>query len=325
MAPETVFAQPPVALASTLRAVLCMPPAVPPIASLAEWRRRDREAASCAPVDHATLAGFAADRIGYAFASGYQAALRALDPSLGVVASFCASEQGGAHPRAIEATLRRSDGHWVLDGGKRWATLAPIAEVLLVVASTGIVEGRNQLRLARVASARTGVAVETMPAPAFAPEIPHGEIRFTGVLLTDDEVLPGDGYERYLRPFRTIEDVHVHAALLAYLVRVARQQEWPFEIAEELVALLGAVHGLAREDPSAPEVHVALGGVLRLGRPLFDRVDGLWRPEDPAGRDRWLRDSALFGVAEHARAARLASAWARLAGEEPRPPTEESA
>lgn len=32
------------------------------------------------------------------------------------------------------------------------------------------------------------------------------------------EVLPGDGYDDYIKPFRTLEDVHVHLALGAFLL-----------------------------------------------------------------------------------------------------------
>ncbi len=300
--------------ADALHAILCQATALPPVASLAEWRARDRAAATRArtAIEHAVLGGFAADRVGYAFASGYQAALRALDPSLIGIASLCASEAGGAHPRAIQSTLRRSDGAWLLDGSKRWATLAPAADVLLVVASTGAVDGRNRLRVVRVARLREGVTVEAMPAVPFAPEIPHGALTLAGVRVTDVEILDGDGYDRYLKPFRTLEDVHVHAAVLAYLVRVARQQGWPREVTEELVALLTALHALASADPAAPEAHVALGGVLHLSRVLLDRVGGLWHPADAVGRERWLRDTALFGVAERARTARVAAAWNRL-------------
>src|SRR4051794_29963976 len=65
------------------------------------------------PIDEALLGGADADRAAYAFAAGYQAALRALVPSLprDAMASLCATEQGGAHPKNIRTTLAaRADG-----------------------------------------------------------------------------------------------------------------------------------------------------------------------------------------------------------------------
>ena len=62
-------------------------------------------------------------------------------------------------------------------------------------------------------------------APAFATnpsngllEIPHAEVGLDRVRVEASAVLPGDGYADYVKPFRTIEDAHVHCALLGYLV-----------------------------------------------------------------------------------------------------------
>ena len=92
------------------------------IASLADWWARHRALAAreARPFDQALLGGFAADRLGYAFASGYQAALRALVPDLPPdrVASLCVTERGGASPRAITTLLTaRAEGGYRLDGG----------------------------------------------------------------------------------------------------------------------------------------------------------------------------------------------------------------
>ena len=79
------------------------------------------------PVDRAIAGGAAVDRLGYAFAAGYAAALHALVPELErppVLASLAATEEGGAHPRAIRTTLTREGDHWRLSGHKRWVTLA---------------------------------------------------------------------------------------------------------------------------------------------------------------------------------------------------------
>ncbi len=51
-------------------------------------------------VDRALAGGSAADRLGYAFASGYTEALRALVPGLTGVAALCATEEGGNQPRS---------------------------------------------------------------------------------------------------------------------------------------------------------------------------------------------------------------------------------
>jgi hypothetical protein len=303
-----------------LHRVLAGPTEVPPLTDLAAWWARHRHAARGfkSPIEQAIAGGFAADRMGYAFASGYVSALRALVPSAPAeqIAVLCATERGGAHPRAIETSLHSSgDGRLLLSGRKRWTTLASQAEVLLVVAVANITEsGRKRLRLVRVGAHAPGVTVTPMPAPPFAPEIEHAEVSLDEVAVAPADVLPGDGYDDYLKPFRTLEDCHVHAAALAYVLRVARQYEWPRGFAEQLAGLLVAVRALAGQDPRSPEVHVALSGVLQSSRRLLDSGSGYWERVEPEVRARWERDLALFAVAEGARAQRAERAWERLAG-----------
>src|SRR5262245_6416593 len=57
--------------------------------------------------ERAAAGGFASDRLGFAFATGYQAALVALCPELPAdhVSGLCATEEGGNHPRAIQTRL----------------------------------------------------------------------------------------------------------------------------------------------------------------------------------------------------------------------------
>ena len=117
----------------------------PRVDTLAAWwaatgAHRERNAI---PIDRALVLGACADRLGFAFAAGYSAALAALVPSTEGVATLCATEEGGAHPRAIKMTLANGE----LDGHKKWATIGDRAASLLVVASIGTdAAGKNRLR-----------------------------------------------------------------------------------------------------------------------------------------------------------------------------------
>ncbi len=79
------------------------------ITSLAEFKTLldEKTRPFSLPMDRAVAGGFLADRIGYAFAAGYEAALRRLAPDLpeGPIVSLCITEKEGAHPRAIKARL----------------------------------------------------------------------------------------------------------------------------------------------------------------------------------------------------------------------------
>lgn len=256
--------------------------------------------------------GFAADRLGYAFASGYTEALGALVPSLrGVKAALCATEKGSAHPRSIETRLEAIEDRYRLQGSKSFVTLGEAAEELLVVASAGLDDhDRNRLKVVRIPRDRDGVRLEALPPTPFVPEIPHAKLVLEGARVNADEVLEGDGYETYLKPFRTVEDIHVHAALVGWLIKVGRRFGWPRERIEDLSEVASALFPLALVDPLDAAVHVTLGGILRRTRTIVDALD--WSIVDDDTRTRFERDKPLLNVASKARDTRLETAWARL-------------
>jgi acyl-CoA dehydrogenase len=282
-------------------------PVVAPMDSLDDWWTRHQAVAERieASVDVALAAGFDADRVGYAFGSGYCAAGHALfSGTAGRRIALCATEEGGVQPGAIQTRL--SEGR--LNGQKRFVTFGSHAEVLLVVCSVGERDGRNLLAVVAI-EPRPGVVIEPLPATPFVPEIPHAAVRFENVAVTPEEVLPGDGYSAYLKPFRTVEDAHVFAALLGMLIRIGRGS-WTTGTVERLLACAAAVRELALADSSSRAVHAALGGTLKQCVEVIDALD--FEAVDAATRSRWERDRRLLKVASSARTARLAAAWERL-------------
>ena len=293
---------------------------VPAQASVAAWwpRWRDGAARADTPAAQALLGGFDADRVGWAFASGYQAALRALLPELPIaaVAAFCVTEESGNRPRDIRTRIQPlADGRVAIDGAKRWTTLGPHSSLLLVVGALPGDGPRPQLKLARVATGTPGMQLLPMPETRFVPEVPHARVQLDGVVVDADALLPGDGYERYVKPFRSIEDIHVTLAVLAYLLREARQRAWPRGFAERLCAALVTLVALSEAAADAPTTHVALAGTLAQAHALYEEAGTLWAQcgDDPAAQ-RWRRDAALFAVAGTARSQRAARAWERLQG-----------
>jgi alkylation response protein AidB-like acyl-CoA dehydrogenase len=296
------------------------PTDVPERSSVAQWWPRWRDGAALAqdPAAMALLGGFDADRVGWAFAAGYQAALRALLPELpaATVAAFCVTEEGGNRPRDIATRIApAAGGGWMIQGAKRWTTLGPDSNLLLVVGAlqTPAADGRPQLRVARVPAGAPGLQLLPMPATRFVPEVPHARVQLDGVAVGADALLPGDGYDGYVKPFRSIEDTHVTLAVMAYLLREARARAWPAAFAERVCAVMALLAGLAEAPAEAPATHVALAGALALAHALYDEAGTLWarQPDDPAAQ-RWQRDAALFAVASSARTQRAARAWERL-------------
>ena len=181
-------------------------------------------------VDRAIAQGFASDRLGMAFAGGYCSAMIALGaPDDGTPSALCATEDEGGHPRAIKTRLESGR----VTGTKRFVSFGTFAKHLLVVASEGASEGRNRLRVVQVAA--SDVTLDPGMELPFVPEVPHASVVLENVA---GQVLPGDGYERYLKPFRTIEDLHVNAAVLAYLLNVGLRFGWSNAAKEDLLAAL---------------------------------------------------------------------------------------
>jgi acyl-CoA dehydrogenase len=270
-----------------------------------------------APADLALAGGFRADRLGFAFASGYHAAHRSLFPMLpgDKPCALCATEPGGAHPSAIQTKLTDTGSGWKLSGAKTFVTLGTRAELLLVVATEGQdAQGRNRLRMVAVDAKRSGVHVAALPELPFVPEIPHAELTLEDVAVASNEVLPGDGYARYLKPFRTVEDCHVHLAALGWLFQVARRSGWPEPLREELLALAVMMRGLAQADPADSTTHLALGGALALAKQAIEKCEPLWAQTDATTRERWARDKKLLDVAGKVRAKRLEAARQRASG-----------
>ncbi len=281
------------------------------------WRRHQTLAARFpAPADLALAGGFRADRLGFAFASGYHAAHRRLFPQLPAdrPIALCATEPGGAHPNAIETRLTDTGAGPRLSGAKTFVTLGTRAELLLVVASEGQdAQGRNRLRMVAVDAKRPGVRLSGLPELPFIPEVPHAELTLEDVAVAPEDVLPGDGYARYLKPFRTVEDCHVQLAMLGWLLQVGRRSGWPEDVREELLALAVMMRGLSLADPSDAATHVALGGGLALTkRAVLERCEPLWERADATTRERWARDRVLLGVAGKVRAKRLEAARQRI-------------
>ncbi len=288
------------------------PPSVSFEGPAAWWAsHQSRTVAFEAPIDRAIVGALAVDRVAWAFAGGYVSALQQMIPALGRAdfASLAATEEGGAHPRAIQTTL----GGGRLRGGKRWVTLpghegAPSTFFVVARRPEADAAGRPQLALVRVRSDAPGVLVTRSSAP-FVPELSHGELALD-VAVEESDVLPGDGYADYLKPFRTVEDLHVHGALVGLMLGYAQRVDGPKPPRERLLAALVGIRSLALADPKSPAVHLALAGVISSVESARRELEPCFLGLDDATRAAWTRDAVLFSVANKARAARLEAAWA---------------
>jgi len=267
-------------------------------------------------MDMAVTGGFFADRVAFAFAAGYHAALHKLVPGLphGTVVSLCVTEKDGNHPRAIKSRLEPVKGNdapaWRLNGKKQFVTCAAEAELLLAAASTGTGrDGKNRLKLVVLERHMPGIGIEVMKDLPFVPEISHGTVQLNDVVIEDSNILPGDGYTSYIKPFRTLEDLHVNGAILGYLFRTAMQFNWPRETGEHILCLITTAAALSDSDPSLASLHIVTAGFLAQTKRLIADIEPLWNNVGHGIKTAWDRDKALMDIAENARTRRLHTAW----------------
>ena len=278
-----------------------------PAASLEDWYAALLErTGEAGPFALAVLGGRLAATPGLAFLAGYQGALRALWPaaprSLG---ALCVTENRSTRPADLQTRL--SGLH--LSGRKDFVTAAEAADWLLVAARTESQGQSPRMAVGVVRAGAPGSRLEPLPALPLMPDIGHACLYLEQVPC---ELLPGDGWDSYVKPFRTIEDLHVLAAVAAWLYGVGADNAWPRDLLLRLLALLGGCAEAARHNPSAPQTHVLLAGLFAQFHSLGAELDGAFAAGSQHWAQLWQRDRSLLELARAARQTRLQKALQAL-------------
>ncbi|WP_085683246.1 MULTISPECIES: acyl-CoA dehydrogenase family protein [unclassified Pseudomonas] len=257
---------------------------------------------SVTPFELAVAGGRRMTSPGLAFLVGYQAALRMLwpsaPPSLG---ALCATEQRSLRPADMQTRLTDLR----LTGQKDFVTAGDAADWLLIAARSEQPGESPRLSLAVVYPGEPGVRVEKLPALPLMPDISHGRLHLDEALC---ELLAGDGWDAYVKPFRTLEDVYVLSAMTAWLYGVGQDGGWPQPLQLRLLALLAGCSEVSRQPPNNPAGHVLLGGLFAQFDGLKAEVDQAMRDGNPEWAAMWQRDQSVMQLAAGARAKRLAKA-----------------
>ena len=221
--------------------------------------------------------------------------------------ALAATENKSAHPRDIHTRVSEAS---VITGVKSFVTLGNLANTILVVARMDALQpdGRPDLRLCSVPASAAGVTREQLPATPFAPELPHARVTFENA---QGELLPGDGYAHYLKPFRTVEDLWVHVALCAWLWGMASRDGWGDAYIADARAAIDDAAALMALDPAAPATHLALGALIDRARDLTERA--AFSASAATEKALFERDRPLLWVAERARTKRLSKVRAAIA------------
>lgn len=305
----------PVSDAELVRHLLRDPPLATPRDGLDGWKAalHDLRLAWPDPANCAVIAGLHAPSVAFAFAAGYQCAIARLTGSAAGFAALCVAERGGNRPRDMNCRLEASGGGLRLNGEKSHVTGGTHADTLYVAASAGVdANGRNRIRLLRVPAHSLGITIRRLPDLVFVPELPHASVSFSGVLVEESALLPGDGYERYVKPFRSIEDIHVELALLGHMLRQTRAMPGSEPLQARLLGQIALLRTIAAMPPEDAATHLLLAGNRQVFEELLAALEAAWQAGNPEFHALWTRDRALLAVAGTARAARTAKAWEQL-------------
>lgn len=279
-------------------------------AGLEDWYARllARLGATPQPFDLALMGGLQAATPGLAFLAGYQAALRMLWPAAPWTAgALCVTENRSTRPADMSTRIY---GLYI-SGRKDFVTAAECADWLLVAAREDSAEQAPRLALGVVRQGAPGVRVEPLPALPLMPDIGHARLHLD---QAQGERLAGDGWDDYVKPFRTLEDVHVLAAVTAWLFGVGRECAWPQALSLRLLALLAGCAEVARQAPNAPVTHLLLAGLFAQQQALADELDAAFAAGPAHWAELWQRDKGLLRIAEAARSKRLDKARQIVAG-----------
>jgi alkylation response protein AidB-like acyl-CoA dehydrogenase len=279
-------------------------------AGLEDWYARllARLGGTPQPFDLALVGGLQAATPGLAFLAGYQAALRMLWPAAPWTAgALCVTENRSTRPADMNTRIEGLQ----ISGRKDFVTAAEGADWLLVAAREEDDGLPPRLALGVVRQGAPGMRIEALPALPLMPDIGHARLHLDQAQC---ERLAGDGWDDYVKPFRTLEDVYVLTAVSAWLFGIGRESGWPGALLLRLQALLAGCAEVARQAPNAPTTHLLLAGLFAEQQALAGDLEAALAIGAPHWADLWQRDKGLLRIAEAARAKRLEKARRIVAG-----------
>ncbi|MDG2304533.1 MAG: acyl-CoA/acyl-ACP dehydrogenase [Candidatus Binatia bacterium] len=271
------------------------------------------------PFERLVHVAMRADRRTAAAAAGHQAAILRLFPEVppGAITAFCVSEEGGARPTAIQATLQaQPDGRHLLSGEKKWGTMSPDADTLFIAASIGTetIDGRerNQIRMVGIPADRSGIQLTPRTHDGIVSEMRIADLSLRDVEVLPDEVREGDGFQKYVKPFRLIEDVFGNAGTQIAAFGFGRRHDWPQNELEDLLALITQAWAISQTDMAAAPAVLAMAAYFRRSNEVWESLSDSWSRATPAELERWHPEVGLLQVAQKAREIGRERAWGSL-------------
>ncbi len=263
--------------------------------------------------DKALMGGFMCQQFSFAFMAGYQAALEKMFPSLAPnqLKALCVSEAKGGSPKFINTTLMDNK----INGLKTYITAGSEVEHLIVLCKTNqIVNGKHLFKMVHLPRTADNIELTDFELP-FMKEVKHGKLALKNTSINSNQVLEGDGYSQYAKPFRTLEDILVGAACRAMLLRQAIDYKWSEGLRDQILFNLFALKNLLNLPPMEKETHLLLAANEANFENLLPSIESAIDRHSPMHfKVDWGKNQKVLSLAKKVKELRLAKARSVLFG-----------
>lgn len=260
-----------------------------------------------ANADKATYGGFMVEQFSFAFMAGYQAALSKMFPEIepSVLRALCVSEEGGVHPKSIQTTLEDNQ----INGLKTYVTAGTDVEHLFVLCkTTEKANGRVLLKMVHLPAETEDARISNFELP-FMKEVKHGKVAFNDTQIASSQILEGDGYDCYAKPFRTIEDIHLNLAYHAMLLRQALEFNWDKDLRDKLLLNIFGLKSLSRLSPVDQETILLVNAIEENFEQLLPLVEeNIAKHSSSQFKADWEMNKRLTSMGKKVKSLRLAKA-----------------
>ncbi len=257
-----------------------------------------------------------ADRLAWAFFCGYQGAIQSAFPTQArhsQVGAYCVNESNRKITE-IATVIHREDRGMLLSGSKSWvlSEIPGLSLFVLAKIGNGPTAGPGSMTVVFIPADSTGVSRGDTRLQPMVPELAHGSVEFDSVRLEEAQVIEGDGYSDFAKPFRLKEDLFVTSSALAYLLGEARAGKWSTSWCQRCISAMSMLGQCTDLDPASSATHIVAAGALSFSGELIRESEGLWTSGQVECLNRWKRDMPILGLGKEAGRMRIATSWERV-------------
>ncbi len=265
------------------------------------------------PFERAIFGGFTCQQFSFAFMAGYQAALEHMFPTVAPnnLKALCVSEEKGGHPKAIQTTLINNQ----LNGLKTYITAGSEVEHLLVLCKTDeIVDSRPLLKMVHLPKSTDKMDLTDFEL-SFMKEVKHGKLSLKDTPISERQILDGDGFSAYTKPFRTLEDICVSAAYQAMLLRQAIECKWAEELRDQILLNIYTLKNLLSLPLLDPNTHILLAANEENFEQFLPNIEShIEKTASAPFKADWALNKKVIALGKKIKAVRLSKARSRLFG-----------